>query len=286
MTSNGKARAGAVKLGDIVDLLALLVKRGASAVAVPNGEASVHVASAGGVSSIPVARAVLQAGIDRRWIEVSGGTVGERFRISTEGRTALRRTRSRLVARRASSQGVVSASSKPAINPAESPLSWLKSRRDAAGREMLSEAQAMAGERLRSDMTLAGLTPRTTMSWSGTPASGGLGAGHGRDLADNAIAARTRVTAALKAIGPEHADILIDVCAHLRGLEEIARTERWPNRSVRLVLQRALSALARHYGYEREVSIEERLARRMRHWGSDGYRPTLEAWKKADNQAD
>jgi hypothetical protein len=146
---------------------------------------------------------------------------------------------------------------------------------------MLSEPQIAAGERLRADLHFAQLTPRVTMGWSGLPTLEGRGpgaAGLGTELADNVIAARARVAAALKAVGPEFADILIDVCGHLRGLEEIAKAEGWPRRAARLILQRALSALARHYGLEPDVGVELTIARRLRHWGAEDYRPTLARW--------
>lgn len=228
------------------------------------------------------------------------------IRITAAGREAFRRARVRRVAEKArsavvppvevathgttkSSGGIPGRTSSHGWNPAESPLSWLAGRRDPSGRPMLSPTEIQAGERLQADLSFAQLSPRVTMGWSGIPITGerrSAAAGHGRDLADNVIAARTRVTAALKAVGPEHADILIDVCGHLRGLEEIARAESWPRRAARLLLQRALSALARHYGLEPQVHIEETIARRLRHWGAEDYRPTLARWTDADTQAD
>ena len=211
------------------------------------------------------------------WVAEAGSS--GRFGLTSAGRQALRRSRcqiSDLRARAPAQAGRTPAA--PTTNPAESPLSWLASRKDAAGRPMLSATQSAAGERLRADMSFAQLTPRVTMGWSGMPISGARGAaaaGFGQDLADNVIAARNRVAAAVKAVGPGLSDILIDVCGHLRGLEDIARSEGWPPRAARLLLQRALAALARHYGLEPEVRVEETIARRLRHWGADDYRPTL-----------
>lgn len=170
------------------------------------------------------------------------------------------------------------AAAEPAINLAESPLAWLRSRRDASGEPMISSEQFGAGERLRSDFTLAGLTPRVTMSWSGIPGSGtsrGAPAGQDNMPTDNAVAARQRITHALVAVGAEHAGILIDVCGYMKGLEQIATAEGWPRRSAKLILQRALTALARHYGLLPFVPIERTLTERLRHWGMPDYRPAL-----------
>jgi len=188
---------------------------------------------------------------------------------------------------RAPAIGQAEPAGKPVMNQAESPLAWLAGRRDAEGRPLLERTQVEAGERLRADLTLAGLMPRLTMGWSGLPGAAeraATAAGLGQDIADNVIAARARATAALEAVGPEHASLLIDVCGHLRGLDEIARVEGWPRRAGRLLLQRALSALARHYGLEPRANAREAIARRLRHWGADDYRPTID--RRRDGQAD
>jgi hypothetical protein len=115
------------------------------------------------------------------------------------------------------------------------------------------------------------------MSWSPTPGEGARG-GRGnpqRDITDGAVAARERFNRALMAAGPEHCGLLIDVCCHLRGLDDISQREGWPRRSARLLLQRALTALALHYGLEERPDVERMIARRLRHWGAPGYRPPL-----------
>lgn len=293
-TNLSKARHAA-DMTAILALLSALAGRGRSALAPPPGETVVAIR---GAIEPPVASptlAALVAARERRWVAEDPDEPGH-YRLTPAGREALRRSRTRLAALKAhlrwteagdSSGGTPSAT--PAVNGAESPLVWLAGRRDAAGRPMLSATEVQAGERLRVDLSFAHLVPRVTMGWSGIPISGDRGAsaaGFGRDLADNVIAARVRVSAALKAVGPELSDILVDVCGHLRGLEEIARAEGWPRRAARLLLQRALSALARHYGLEPEIKVEETIARRLRHWGAEDYRPTLSRWSNGGAQAD
>ena len=70
--------------------------------------------------------------------------------------------------------------------------------------------------------------------------------------------------------------VLIDVCCHLKGLEVAERAAGWPQRSAKIVLQLALTALARHYGLETAPQPETGAAL-VRHWGSDDYRPLFEA---------
>jgi hypothetical protein len=101
-------------------------------------------------------------------------------------------------------------------------------------------------------------------------------------LRDDVIAAKERVRRALAAVGPELSGVLIDICCELKGLEEAERAQGWPKRAGKVVLQIALDRLARHYG----LGVGEGRARRggLRHWGSEDYRPTLDAWRAPDAQ--
>jgi hypothetical protein len=166
-------------------------------------------------------------------------------------------------------------------NGAESPLAWLRRRLDRDGQPMITQVQFDAGERLSSDFWRARMTPRVTMDWSGIGRSRkerrGMSSNPGH-MSDGVAAAHQRVTRALAAVGPEFADILIDVCGHMKGLVEIERREAWPQRSAKLILQKALTALARHYGLLVEELPDIALKRRLRHWGTSDYRPTLDHW--------
>jgi hypothetical protein len=176
----------------------------------------------------------------------------------------------------ASPSGRLAEAGKPLLNEAESPLAWLRRRKDKAGREMITQEQFAAGERLRSDFTFAGLEPRVTASWNAAGAATRQSRGpHGFEMREEVLAARERVQRALKAVGPELSGILLDVCCYLKGLEEVEREHAWPQRSGKLVLQFGLAALARHYGFGRS----DRRGRIV-HWGEDGYRPTLESWSE------
>jgi len=170
-----------------------------------------------------------------------------------------------------------SRSAKPAINECESPLAWLRRRRDKDGNPLITQEQFDAGERLRADFHVAQMTPRVTASWDAlTPSRRQRRAapGAGIELQDHIVAARERVRLALRAVGPELSGILIDVCCHLKGLEEAERDAGWPQRSGKVVLQLALTRLARHYGM---LPAEERANRpQIRHWGTADYRPTMD----------
>jgi hypothetical protein len=182
-----------------------------------------------------------------------------------------------------------SASSKPAaasprtsasVNPAESPLAWLRRRKDRDGEALISQAQFDAGERLRADFWFAQMTPRVTMSWSAmAPAQrrrrAGMTLASDGDLQENIAGARERVRRALATVGPELAGVLIDVCCHLKGLEEAERAAGWPQRAGKVVLQLALTRLARHYGIGPATGASPR-AGAVRHWGSDDYRPPFD----------
>jgi hypothetical protein len=161
-------------------------------------------------------------------------------------------------------------------NPDESPIAWLRRRKDRNGEPMISQTQFDAGERLRGDFWFAQMTPRTTTNWSSlSPQQRGRRYGAARqsgpDMLDSAAAAAERVRRALSSVGPELSGVLIDVCCHLKGLEEAERAAGWPQRSAKIVLQLALTRLARHYGLETHTSPN--VGGVVRHWGSADYRP-------------
>jgi hypothetical protein len=166
----------------------------------------------------------------------------------------------------------------PVVNEAESPLGWLRSRRDKTGAPLISEAQYDAGERLRADFTVAQLSPRVTLSWDNCVAPGSHGRSGRRpdslEVNETALAAKQRFMRALDAAGPELSGILVDVCCLSRGLEAAERSLGWPQRSGKLVLQIALTQLARHYGLLRAEPDSRRPAN-IRHWGVDDYRPRV-----------
>lgn len=151
------------------------------------------------------------------------------------------------------------------VDAGESPLVWLSRRQGRDGRALIEQHQLQAGERLRREFTVAHLMPRTTSDWDSP-----LGApGFNPDAcsAEEMIAARQRVRRTLDAVGPEFAGLLIDVCCFLKRLEDVERERQWPARSAKVVLQFALTRLARYYGYGANAKGSARAA--VRTWLAD-----------------
>ena len=229
---------------------------------------------------------VVACGSRRGWLAAEQD--GQRLRLTATGVRALRRARS-------GSGGAPSSrtSDKPpdppnrlasvatrAAGKQECPLAWLRRRKDKDGRPLISEAQFTAGERLRSDYWRGQLMPRVTADWSQSATSRRTrraGPGVGVELGDGVVAARERVARAMRAVGPELASILIDVCCHEMGLQAAGRAQAWPERATKVVLDLALTRLARHYGLIPPDPSPGTL--RLRHWGEEGYRPNLDAWQ-------
>lgn len=160
----------------------------------------------------------------------------------------------------------------------EGPLAWLRRRKDRDGKPLITEHQFAAGERLAADFARARLEARVTASWSPTAPchraqAPGTGGG---DVSDMAMAARDRIHRAIKAVGPEIASLLFDVCCHDIGLEAAERARGWPVRSGKVVLDMGLTQLARHYGLLRQEQAEPRA--RPRRWSDEAFAANLDQW--------
>ena len=259
-------------------LLGGLAANGSYAVADPTAPGSVilrcaraGVSLGGGRFRASAAEALMARDL-ARWTTAQGG---RRIEITDAGRAYLRRGAAEtaqegfLAQHLTLARGVVDGSAGPVsvtLDAEESPLAWLSRRKDADGRPFLDAAAVAAGESLRLDLTIAGMLPSVTARWEiGVDRGGGLS---GRDPAaatDAMVAARQRVTRALKDVGEDFADLLIDVCGFLKALEAVERERRWPARSGKVVVRLALWRLAEHYGIEREARGPER-SRGIRNW--------------------
>ncbi len=235
------------------------------------------------VASLPGCAVALAS--RRGWLAPDPGS--DRYRISAAGIEALRRAKSgasagavkvRPPSKPAKKSGPRAAA--PVRTAQEGPLAWLRRRKDKDGQRLITEPQFAAGERLAADFQRAQLAPRVTANWSAIVPGRRLrraAPGAGVEMSDSAVAARTRVHRALAAVGPELAGILLDVCCLDVGLEAAERAQRWPQRAGKVVLQLALTGLARHYGLLPPEPPPG--AQRLRHWGSDDYRPNLDVWR-------
>lgn len=165
------------------------------------------------------------------------------------------------------------------LQPGENALAWLRSRRDKDRRPLITEVQFNAGQQLAADFWHGQLSPRVTANWSAAaPARRERRAapGVGVEVRDAVISARKRFYRALDSVGPELAGILVHVCCHDTGLEDAGRAAGWPQRAAKVVLDLALTRLARHYGM---IAPERPIGSDLRHWGDGDYRPTLETWR-------
>lgn len=218
---------------------------------------------------------------------VEGDAGSGLFRLSVKGREAVRRLKSAAGAPQTSKNAARGSS---LINEDESPLAWLRRRQEKGGAAYICSGQFAAGERLRADFHVAQMTPRVTQSWDAVPAtkSGRRSApGVGVEMADHVLAARIRVERALSAVGPELSGVLIDVCCHLNGLEKTERAAGWPQRSAKVILSLALTRLARHYRIPLENEYAagscDRAPAKIRHWGTDDSRPSIDAETGCDD---
>ncbi|MFU8777498.1 MAG: DUF6456 domain-containing protein [Roseovarius sp.] len=129
----------------------------------------------------------------------------------------------------------------------ESPLVALARRRDKDGSRFLTSDLVRAGERLREDFELAQMAPRVTQNWdhflSHVDEQGRPSEARGYD----AEAARQRVMAALRDLGPGLGDVVLRCCCYMEGLERAEKKMGWSARSGKIVLRIALQRLKGHY---------------------------------------
>jgi hypothetical protein len=266
---------------EALTVLTRLAHQGAYATAASSvdGRAACAIYSPRNAFTDPVAHATAPAiahGVRKGWLATDAG--GTHFRISAEGLRALRAAKSGPAGAGAKvpPQRGADASNRPA---AEGALAWLRRRKDKDGRALITEVQFNAGEKLAADFWHGQLSPKVTASWSAMAPVHRLrraAPGFGVDMRDAVVAARQRFQRALEAVGPELAGILVDVCCHDMGLEASGQQSGWPQRAAKVVLDLALTRLARHYGL---LAPERPAAARLRHWGDADYRPTLGAWR-------
>jgi len=190
-----------------------------------------------------------------------------RFALSPEGMARARRLRLRKAAGREGGddafraqhqlramrlRGAGQGHARVSVNLTESPLGWLRNRRDPKGRAYLEERHVEAGERLRADFELAALPSRVTARWGGQPVSRGRRGAAETMMTDRQVAARQRFHKAADALPGELRDMTVRVCCFHEGLEAIEKSQGWPVRSGKLVLRIALDQLADFYRLPKE----------------------------------
>lgn len=156
------------------------------------------------------------------------------------------------------------------VNLREDPLEIF--RRSKARFFLIGEAELAAGDRFRRDLTLAQTLPQVTANWARLVVDG-ASYHDGLSVSDRIVAARGRVDAAMKAVGPDFSGILIDVCGFSKGLEAVEREHNLPQRAGKVALGYGLRALARHYGLSSAAVGCKSVP--MRAWGAPDSRPRL-----------
>jgi hypothetical protein len=279
--------ARALVTAEAMDALALLAREGAHLAATrspegPGGAGAIYAPDNGFAEPVShVSRPAIAYSLRKGWLEWD--KQGRCLRIASAGRGALHTSRARTRTKPPAARPKPPPSQPRAADQgqrrlAEGPLVKLRRRKHKDGRPLVTDAQFSAAEMLAADFWHGQLMPRVTANWSvlvparrvrrPTP-------GAGVEMRDAVAAARQRFHRALDAVGPELASVLVDVCCLDVGLEAAGRAWGWPQRAAKVVLDLALTRLARHYG----LIAPERPAGRMRHWGEADYRPTIDAWR-------
>jgi hypothetical protein len=218
-----------------------------------------------------VERRIAQAFAVKEWIHcIRPGRVA-RYAITSVGRAALKRLIEEDRRRRQAATGMAEAAgpfqaqhaawgeveltgddgrrTRTRVNLAENPLQTLARRKAPDGTPFLGPELVLAGEKLREDFERAQMGPRVGQNWERF-LTAGTDRGRFREDAGRAEgpeAARARVQAALEALGPGLADVVLRVCCFLEGLESAERRMGWSARSGKVVLKIGLQRLLKHY---------------------------------------
>ncbi|SPF76290.1 hypothetical protein ALP8811_01292 [Aliiroseovarius pelagivivens] len=142
-----------------------------------------------------------------------------------------------------------SARRNPRSAGTESPVRVLARKRQK-DKPYLGADLVMAAERLNRDFALGQLEHSETQGgWSAWMRDGvdSLSVDPASHRSDRKLDARRRFAAAIKAIGPELAELAVAVCCHEKGMECVERELLMPARSGKYMLRIALKYLARHY---------------------------------------
>lgn len=158
------------------------------------------------------------------------------------------------------------------VNTREDPLDVFRRGRHCA--HLVGAAELEAAERLRRDLAMAQAVPQVTANWSRLVVDG-AGYNPGLSLPESIVEARRRVDAAMRAVGPDFAGVLMDICGFSKGLEAFEKEHLLPLRSGKIVVSYALRGLARHYGLQNAAEGRNRAPTRF--WGAEGYRPAMKA---------
>ena len=213
-------------------------------------------ASGASLRTAVVEREIAQAMALKDWIVCSDPSARiARYSINQNGREALRRLTAE-EENRAQGFKSINSDKRDASNSwdlredlgggsrymvTESPLVGLARRKDRDGNPFLSKAQVSVGERLRQDFELSQAGPEVTQDWRSALTTSS------DELPKATQDARDRVVMALDELGPGLADVALNCCCFLKGLEATEREMGWSSRSGKIVLRIALTRLERHY---------------------------------------
>ncbi|WP_342707287.1 DUF6456 domain-containing protein [Jannaschia pohangensis] len=213
-------------------------------------------------------KSVAQAFILKDWVSCYKAGRVTQYRITEAGRAALKRLLSDSLSARVEARGMAESPSPfltqhmemgervftarsgdqtLRVNLSESPLGSLARKKDRDGKPFLSMDLVVAGERLREDFESAQMGPRVGQNWERFLTPGGRGQMQPGSPCSGPEEARTRVSDALRDLGPGLADVVLRVCCFLEGLEACEKRLGWAARSGKIVLRIALQRLAAHY---------------------------------------
>jgi len=169
LMSRPKARRASARAGQAAELRRLLARLATGGCIAFDGKGGFLLSDQATNTRIPVPGRIVEACVSEDWLVRQGDSL-----ILTEAaRARLRRSAAGTDAfleqhqiRAPAFREINGVQRQVTVNDGESPLGWLRSRKDRNGRPLIGDAQFEAGERLRADYWFAHLSPRVTANWS------------------------------------------------------------------------------------------------------------------------
>ena len=218
-------------------------------------------------SILKIPKNLIEAIARFKWIKISAGQAN----ITQNGKTAFKHNDPKISAITLKTIYDQKTTRKVAFNQNENVILKLNKKYDKKGNPIISLEQMNAAIKLQKDYEKAQLRQKITLNWESFKNKTQKNKKYTQyTQSETGSRARKRLQNALNYVGPELTPILIKICCMEHGLTQTETNLQIPKSSARIILQIALTRLARYYGFEQKTDKIP-----INHWGAQDYKPKI-----------